>query len=91
MVNIIGIYFFFGLVIGNWSIELFFNVSFVSLFIMILVNGIVVDVLFFKYKMVKIEVYIFKFKEILDKIFVLKDKRFLVIIVNFKGGYSGEM
>lgn len=58
---------------------------------MILVNGIVVDVLFFKYKMVKIEVYIFKFKEILDKIFALKDKRFLVIIVNFKGGYSGEM
>ncbi|EIN14936.1 Hypothetical protein, predicted transmembrane protein [Mycoplasmopsis agalactiae 14628] len=89
--NTIGTYLPSGLATGNWNIELFFNASFASSFIMILVNGIVVDILFPKYKMVKIEAYTSKPKEILDKIFALKDKRFSATIANFKGGYSGEM
>nr|WP_307937547.1 hypothetical protein [Mycoplasmopsis bovis] len=62
--------------------------SFASSFILILVNGIVVDILFPKYKMVKIEAYTSKPEEILDRIFALKDKRFSVTIADFTGGYS---
>ncbi len=75
----------------NWNVEIFFNASFASSFILILVNGIVVDILFPKYKMVKIEAYTSKPEEILDRIFALKDKRFSVTIADFTGGYSGEM
>ncbi|WP_029513400.1 DUF2179 domain-containing protein [Mycoplasmopsis primatum] len=88
--NLIGTYIPAGLSEGYWDIEYFFNASFASSFLLILVNGVVVDVLFPKYKMVKIEIYTSKANEILEKIFALKDKRFAVTIANFQGGYSKE-
>ncbi|TKA58808.1 hypothetical protein MBOVa_6150 [Mycoplasmopsis bovis 8790] len=91
LANAIGTYIPSGLASKNWNVEIFFNASFASSFILILVNGIVVDILFPKYKMVKIEAYTSKPQEILDRIFALKDKRFSVTIADFTGGYSGEM
>ncbi|QLI75249.1 YitT family protein [Mycoplasmopsis bovis] len=90
LANAIGTYIPSGLASKNWNVEIFFNASFASSFILILVNGIVVDILFPKYKMVKIEAYTSKPEEILDRIFALKDKRFSVTIADFTGGYSGE-
>jgi|GEM_PF-1747131 hypothetical protein len=55
---------------------------------MILINSFVVDILFPKYKMVKLEIYTNKIKEIQDKIYALKDKRFATSIATVKGGYS---
>ncbi|WP_027334670.1 YitT family protein [Mycoplasmopsis felifaucium] len=73
-----------------WTAELFFNPNFCSSLIMILINGLVVDVIFPKYKMVKIEIYSNKYKEILSEIYSLKDKRFAASVGTVKGGYSGQ-
>lgn len=72
-----------------WTAELYFNPNFCSSLIMILVNGLVVDVIFPKYKMVKIEIYSKKFQEILDQIYSLKDKRFSASVGIIQGGYTG--
>ncbi|MBZ4212828.1 DUF2179 domain-containing protein [Mycoplasma sp. U97] len=88
--NFIGTYIPAALEKDNWSIDIFFNASFASSFVLILVNGIVVDILFPKYRMVKIEIYTKKPNEIMDKIFALKDKRYAVTVANFKGGYNKE-
>lgn len=71
-----------------WNIDLLFNANFVSSTIMIIVNGFVIDVLFPKYKMVKLEVYTQKTDEILEKFYSLKDNRYAISINSLMGGYS---
>ncbi|WP_412031483.1 DUF2179 domain-containing protein [Metamycoplasma buccale] len=74
--------------VNSWAAELLFNPNFASSFLMILINGFVVDILFPKYKMVKLEIYTSKIDEIQTKIYSLKDKRFATSIATVKGGYS---
>ena len=74
--------------VKSWAAEVLFNPNFAGSFLMILINSFVVDILFPKYKMVKLEIYTNKIKEIQDKIYALKDKRFATSIATVKGGYS---
>ncbi|ACF07093.1 Uncharacterised protein [Metamycoplasma arthritidis] len=74
--------------VAPWSTELLFNPSFASSFLMILINGLIVDVLFPKYKLVKLEIYTSKIEEIQKAIYSLKDKRFTTSTAIVRGGYS---
>lgn len=73
--------------INPWNVELFFNVSFTSSFFMILVNGLIVDILFPKYKLVKLEIYTNKVEEILENLYSLEHKKFAISINQLKGGF----
>lgn len=70
--------------------EYFFNPSFVAGIVMVLINGVVLNVLFPKYKIVKVEIYSSKIPEIQEKINTLKDVRFATSHLSVKGGYSGQ-
>lgn len=74
---------------GNrYELENFFNPSFVAGFIMVVVNGIVLNVLFPKFKMVKVEIISNQVEMIQQKLNILKDRRYATSTLTVIGGYS---
>lgn len=74
----------------QWDIKVFFNPNFVSSLLMILLNGFVVDLIFPKYKMVKIEIFTNKIEEITREIYSIENKRIQASILDTTGGYSKQ-
>ncbi|UUD34978.1 DUF2179 domain-containing protein [Mycoplasmopsis caviae] len=79
-----------GFKVDAFKPEYFFNPSFVAGIIMVLINGVVLNVLFPKYKIVKAEIYSSKIPQIQDKINTLTNVRFATSHLSVKGGYSGQ-
>ncbi|QJG66731.1 DUF2179 domain-containing protein [Mycoplasma phocoenae] len=70
--------------------HLFFNPDYISGVIMILVNSLVVDILFPKFKLVRVDVMSQNVEEIREAIYSYSAIRFATSISKIEGGFSGN-
>ena len=87
--NLIGTY----VPIGSqttWGLQTFFGPVFLAGLIMVIINGVALNIFFPKYKLVKVEIISAKIDEIRVAINNLKDRRFTTSVLKVEGGYSGQ-
>ncbi|VEU78375.1 YitT family protein [Mycoplasmopsis columbinasalis] len=77
-----------GLKENQWDMQLLFSPAFVAGLIMVLFNGWILNMLFPKFKMVKVEVITSKPWEIVDKVNELKEYRFSTSVKEMVGGFT---
>ncbi|VEU76882.1 YitT family protein [Mycoplasmopsis columbina] len=86
----IGSYLTNGLENHEWNLQVLFGPSFVAGLLMIFFNGWILNILFPKFKMVKVEVISNKSWEIIDQLNKLKDWKFSTSVREVTGGYKKE-
>ncbi|MGP1451648.1 MAG: DUF2179 domain-containing protein [Metamycoplasmataceae bacterium] len=74
----------------NWEFKVFFNPNLISSLIMILLNGVIIDIIFPKYKIVKMEIFTNQIEQIRKEIYEIPHKRFQMSIINTTGGFSNK-
>ncbi|WP_029609040.1 YitT family protein [Mycoplasma simbae] len=71
-----------------WALQNFFSPTFMAGVLMIIVNGITLNILFPKFKVVKVEVYSSQVESIQEAISQVKERTYATTIVSALGGYS---
>ncbi|VEU76214.1 YitT family protein [Mycoplasmopsis columboralis] len=86
----LGSYLTNGLQNNSWEMQNLFSPAFVAGLLMVLFNGWFLNILFPKFKMVKVEIISSKPWEIIQQVNLLKDYRFATSVSQVIGGYTKE-
>ncbi|WP_052462020.1 DUF2179 domain-containing protein [Mycoplasmopsis californica] len=76
------------LTFSPWALQNFFSLTFVAGILMIVVNALILNILFPKFKVVKVEVYSRKVNEIQNLIYSSRKSIYVTTTIQGTGGYS---